>query len=76
MAGFNYVLSLRSMASMAGVVGNASEAARYASLAEEATSSFHTAFWNPAVKEYGGDAGAVQSLSSPALHINSPPTDL
>jgi hypothetical protein len=76
MAAFNYVLGLRSMASMAAVVGNASAAARYTTIAEEATSKFHTAFWNPAMNEYGGDAGAVQSLTTPALFINSPPTEL
>ena len=76
MGSFNYVLGLKAMAEMAGVVGNTSAAARYTSIATKATADFHAAFWNPAMQQYGGDAGAVQSLTTPALFINSPPANL
>lgn len=76
MGAFNYVLGLQAMASMAAVVGNSSAAARYTAIAAKATSDFHTAFWNPAMNQYGGDAGAVQSLTTPALFIESPPANL
>ena len=76
MGGFNYVLGLRAMASMADALGNASQAVRYSGLASKATAAFHTAFWNPTVDAYGGDVGATQSLTTPALFIDSPPASL
>lgn len=76
MASFNYVLGLRAMSTMAAVLGNASLAKRYNETAEVATEKFHTAFWNPTYNEYGGDVGAIQSLTTPALFINSPPAAL
>jgi alpha-L-rhamnosidase len=74
MASFNYVLSLRAMAQMAGVVGDHNATARYESLAGAATAEFHSFFFNKSVERYGGDIGAVQSLSLPALEIGAPPT--
>jgi hypothetical protein len=76
MGSFNYILGLRAMASMAEVLGNASAAQRYNSTATAATGLFHNAFWSAKFGEYGGDAGAVQSLTTPALFIDSPPANL
>ena len=47
------------------VVGNTSLALRYNATAQRATVGFHAAFWSPKYGEYGGDAGAVQSLTTP-----------
>jgi hypothetical protein len=74
MGGFNYVLALRAMANMATVLSKTTEAAYYESLAMNATHAFHTTFYNAAMGAYGGDQGAVQSLTLPALVIGSPPT--
>lgn len=76
MGAFNYVLGLRSMATMAALQGDSVAVARYNSSAATATGLFHKAFWVPEMEAYGGDAGAVQSLSTPALVIDSPPPDL
>jgi hypothetical protein len=76
MGAFNYVLGLKAMAEMATTMGDAGNATRYAALAEAATGGFHAAFFNPQLDAYGGDAGAVQTLTTPALAINSPPTNL
>ena len=73
MAGFNFVLTLRAMGSMAAALGNPGDAARYSALAAAATSGFHAAFYNASAKAYGDDAGAVQSLTLPALDIGAPP---
>ena len=51
-------------------------ATRYDNLAKAATAEFHAAFFNSALGEYGGDDGATQSLSAPALAIGSPPANL
>jgi hypothetical protein len=75
-AGFNYVLGLRAMAQMASSIGEKDNTSRYDSLAKAATAEFHTAFFNPALGEYGGDDGATQSLAAPALAIGSPPANL
>ena len=74
MGGFSYVLSLRAMAEMAAVLGEHNATKRYQTLANAATAEFHQLFFNTTVKRYGGDLGAVQSLSLPALEIDSPPT--
>ena len=42
--------------------------------AAEATAEFHSIFWNAGQQRYGGDPGAIQSLSLPALDIGAPPT--
>eukprot|EP01052_Picozoa_sp_SAG31_P058021 SAG31_NODE_17497_length_668_cov_1.583480_1_plen_88_part_10 len=76
MGGFSYVLGLRAMAAMAAVLGNSSAAARYATLAERGTTEFHTFFFNKTVQRYGGDLGAIQSLTLPALEIGAPPAAL
>jgi hypothetical protein len=49
---------------------------RYNTTANAATAEYHKAFWNPEFNEYGGDVGAIQSLSTPALFIDAPPTAL
>lgn len=74
MGGFNYVLALRSMTEMAQVLAKPPEASYYASLATNATVAFHKTFYNPAMKQYGGDEGALQSLNLPALFLRSAPT--
>lgn len=76
MGAFNYVLGLRAMADMATFLGNTSSAARYASIASTATAGFHAAFYNSELHAYGGDLGAVQSLTTPALQINAMPAAL
>ena len=76
MGGFSYVLGLRAMSRMAATLGNSSAAARYAELAETGTGEFHKYFYNSSVGRYGGDEGAIQSLSLPALKIGSPPPAL
>lgn len=73
MGGFNYVLGLRAMAQIAGVVGNSSAAARYSWYATKGTKEFHAYFYNSSAGRYGGDIGATQSLSLPALKIGSAP---
>lgn len=73
MGGFSYVLGLRAMSSMAAVLGNSSAAARYDYFARKGTTEFHSFFYNSTVGRYGGDIGAIQSLSLPALKIGSPP---
>ena len=73
MGSFNYVLGLRAMAKMAAVVGNLPLAARYNTTAAAATAEFHKVFSSPKYNEYGGDVGAVQSLTTPALFIDAPP---
>lgn len=62
------------MAEMATVLGNKNATQRYQSLADAATAEFHLLFFNTTARQYGGDLGAVQSLSLPALEIDSPPT--
>lgn len=74
MASFSYILSLRAMAQMASVVGDHNATARYEGLGAAATAEFHAFFFNTSVERYGGDLGAVQSLSLPALEIDAPPT--
>ena len=76
MGSFNYVLGLRAMAAMALVLGETGNATRYGDLATQATTSFHTAFFNTKLQEYGGDLGATQTLTTPALAIDSPPAAL
>ena len=76
MGGFNYVLGLRAMAQMATVLGNTTAAARYSLYAEKGTAEFHAFFYNASVGRYGGDKGAIQSLSLPALKIGSPPASV
>ena len=74
MGGFNYVLVLRAMAGMATLLGHGADAANYTALAAGATAAFHRTFFNPALGRMGGDLGAVQSLTVPALAIGSAPT--
>jgi hypothetical protein len=76
MGGFNYVLALRAMAAMGHAQALTTQATRYAKLADAATASFHTLFWNSSTQSYGGDTGAVQSLTTPAIMIGSPPAEL
>jgi alpha-L-rhamnosidase len=76
MAGFSYVLALRSMSKIAAVLGNSTAAAHYEALASSATQEFHAYFFNASVGRYGGDEGAIQSLSLPALEIGSPPASV
>eukprot|EP00039_Didymoeca_costata_P030726 m.31059 g.31059 ORF g.31059 m.31059 type:complete len:1152 (-) comp8275_c0_seq1:33-3488(-) len=76
MGSFNYILGLRAMSQMASAMGLTSDSQRYAGLADAATHGFHTAFFNTQMQQYGGDMGAIQSLSTPALFIGSPPTQL
>ena len=76
MGSFNYVLGLRAMASMAAVLGKTNLTKRYGGLARAAAASFHTAFWDTKLRAYGGDLGATQSLTTPALAINSAPAAL
>eukprot|EP01046_Picozoa_sp_COSAG06_P011309 COSAG06_NODE_642_length_13482_cov_21.927296_7_plen_243_part_00 len=76
MGGFSYVLGLRAMSGMATVLGHSSAAAQYSQLASKATAEFHSYFFNSSVGRYGGDIGAIQSLSLPALKIDSPPASL
>ena len=73
MGGFNYVLGLRAMAQVATTLGNGTAAVRYAGYGSKGTAEFHSYFFNTAVGRYGGDEGAIQSLSLPALKIGSPP---
>ena len=73
MGGFNYVLGLRAMSQMAAILGNSTAAARYATYAATGTKEFHSFFYNATIGRYGGDEGAIQSLSLPALKIGSPP---
>ena len=75
MGGFSYVLSLRAMSQMADLMGDRNASARYGSLATKATAEFHSLFWNADKQRYGGDPGAIQSLSLPALDIGAPPTE-
>ena len=75
MGGFNYVLGLRAMASMAqGAMNDVAAAAKYTALADTGTREFHARFYNEQLQAYGGDAGAVQTLTTPALAIGSAPT--
>ena len=64
------------MSQMAAVLGNSTAAARYAEYANKGTAAFHSYFFNATVGRYGGDIGAIQSLSLPALKIGSPPASL
>jgi hypothetical protein len=64
------------MAQLGRLVGDTARAERYAAIAANATRGFHHAFWNPTLKAYGGDAGATQTLTTPALSIGSPPAEL
>ena len=73
MGGFSYVLGLRAMSYMANVLGHSSAAARYSHFASKGTEEFHSFFYNSSAGRYGGDVGAIQSLSLPALKIGSPP---
>lgn len=73
MGGFNYVLTLRAMADIAKALGDAGSATRYSTLAESSKHGFHTVFWNEKLRQYGGDAGAVQELTTPALALGSAP---
>ena len=73
MGGFSYVLGLHAMSRMAGVLGHRGAAARYAQLAGDGTKEFHRRFYNASLGRYGGDLGAIQSLTLPALKIGSPP---
>eukprot|EP01050_Picozoa_sp_SAG11_P023751 SAG11_NODE_4870_length_1739_cov_2.784146_3_plen_126_part_00 len=73
MAGYNFVLVLRAMSSMASALGKPGDATRFGALAAAATTSFHTEFYNASARLYGDDAGAVQSLTLPALDIGSAP---
>eukprot|EP01047_Picozoa_sp_COSAG01_P022439 COSAG01_NODE_1331_length_10699_cov_28.574717_3_plen_247_part_00 len=74
MGGFSYVKVLQAMQRMAQVLGKPSD--RYKKLEATATVDFHTIFWNPALNAYGGDFGATQSLSLPALYIHATPAPL
>ena len=76
MGGFNYVLGLRAMSDIATVLGNSSAATRYSTLAQTGTTEFQKFFWNETVQRYGGDLGAIQSLTLPALKIGAPPAAL
>jgi alpha-L-rhamnosidase len=76
MGSFNFVLGLKAMASMATVLGNTTAATRYAAAAERGRQVFHTAFYNPQLHAYGGDDGAVQTLTLPAIDIGAPPQAL
>lgn len=76
MGSFGYVQTLRAMAQMAIVLKKAEQSRRYAGLAAAATSDFHKAFYSPQFSAYGGDDGAVQSLTVPALVIDAPPATL
>lgn len=76
MGGFNYVLALRAMSDIAQVLGHSAESERYASLGVNATQEFHRAFYNAKFHAYGGDNGAVQSLTIPALAIQSAPPEI
>ena len=76
MAGFSYILGLRAMAYMAVVLGQTSAAVRYSHLASQGTEEFHSFFYNSSVGRYGGDVGAIQSLSLPALQIGSAPPSI
>lgn len=76
MGGFSYVLGLRAMSQIATILGNSSAAARYDRLARVGTEEFHSFFYNTSVGRYGGDTGAIQSLSLPALKIHSAPTEV
>lgn len=76
MGSFNYVLGLRAMAAMAATIDNISFAVRYNTSAAVATAGFHKAFWSLEHGEYGGDLGATQSLTAPALFIGAPPAAL
>jgi len=64
------------MAQMATVLGNTTAATRYAEYASKGTKEFHTYFFNSTLNRYGGDIGATQSLSLPALKIGSPPASI
>ena len=76
MGAFNYVLGLRAMADMATFLGNNSASVRYAALANNAADGFHATFYNTELNAYGGDIGAAQSLTTPALQINAMPAAL
>ena len=64
------------MADMAVALGNHTAESRYTSLAEAARLAFHARFYNPSLEAYGGDAGAVQTLTTPALLVGSAPPSL
>ena len=74
MAGFSYVLGLRAMGQMASRLGNALNNALYDNLATEATSGFHSLFWNTTSRSYGSDLAGQQMLTIPALAIGAMPT--
>eukprot|EP00035_Acanthoeca_spectabilis_P001493 m.80571 g.80571 ORF g.80571 m.80571 type:complete len:886 (-) comp10914_c0_seq1:148-2805(-) len=76
MGSFGYIQTLHAMADVATALNEFNASKRYATLAATATSSFHGVFYNPQFGAYGGDAGAMQSLTVPALVINSPPAAL
>ena len=61
---------------MAQVVGEPAESDRYRRLAATGTADFHTIFWNQELNAYGGDIGATQSLTLPALYIRATPPPL
>jgi hypothetical protein len=76
MGGFSYVEGLRAMSRIATVLGNHSAAARYERLAIAGKEEFHSYFYDPVRGRYGGDEGAIQSLTLPALLIGSPPASV
>ena len=76
MGSFGYALTLGAMSEMATALRRPAEARRYAELAAAAKADFHKAFYSPRFGAYGGDAGAVQSLTVPALVLDSPPAVL
>ena len=76
MGGFSYVMGLEAMSRMAKLMGRHAHSVRYARLAEDGRKDFHTLFYNTSVGRYGGDIGAIQSLTIPALQIGSPPPEL
>eukprot|EP01047_Picozoa_sp_COSAG01_P021425 COSAG01_NODE_1242_length_11084_cov_178.815112_2_plen_282_part_00 len=76
MGSFGYVQTLQAMAQMAAVLHRAGAARRYHQMAATATADFHRAFYSPQFGAYGGDAGAVQSLTVPALVLGAAPPAL
>jgi alpha-L-rhamnosidase len=73
LGGYSYVLALRAMETVAGALGEkySADHTRYATLATQARQSFHKRFYNETAGLYGGDRGAVQMLSIPALTIDA-----
>eukprot|EP01047_Picozoa_sp_COSAG01_P010347 COSAG01_NODE_435_length_17065_cov_46.870977_15_plen_283_part_00 len=70
LAAFNYILSLDSMASMAGAIGDNAAAAKYTNLAQTMRVAFHAVFFNSTSQRYGNSNELlIQSLNVAPLAL-------